>query len=75
METVLCVCLLYTGNWVPLDEYYYGTVEGDSGYTEEKGEFRFKVIIITLYVENTFSQMPVFLTVLWTSTTTASLIV
>jgi len=50
METVLCVCLLYTGNWVPLDEYYYGTVEGDSGYTEEKGEFRFKVIIIYIYL-------------------------
>ena len=34
---------IYQGNWVPLDEYYYGTMEGDSSYTEEKGEFRFKV--------------------------------
>ncbi|XP_060573092.1 uncharacterized protein LOC132731011 [Ruditapes philippinarum] len=30
------------GNWVPLDEYYYGTHEGDTSYTEEKGEYRFK---------------------------------
>lgn len=33
----------FKGQWVALDEYYYGTVEGDSNYTEEKGEFRFKV--------------------------------
>ncbi|XP_052084262.1 uncharacterized protein LOC127721543 isoform X2 [Mytilus californianus] len=30
------------GNWVPLDEYYYGKMEGDPTYEEEKGEFRFK---------------------------------
>jgi len=28
---------------VPLDEYYYGSQEGDANFTEEKGEFRFKV--------------------------------
>lgn len=32
-----------TGNWVPLDEYYYGKMEGDPTYSEEKGEHRFKV--------------------------------
>ena len=31
------------GIWVPLDEYYYGKMEGDPSYTEVKGEFRFKV--------------------------------
>ncbi|CAC5359085.1 POGZ [Mytilus coruscus] len=31
-----------SGNWVPLDEYYYGKMEGDPTYGEEKGEFRFK---------------------------------
>eukprot|EP00106_Octopus_bimaculoides_P020369 XP_014787811.1 PREDICTED: zinc finger protein 280D-like [Octopus bimaculoides] len=30
------------GNWVPLDEYYYGKMEGDPNYWEEKGEHRFK---------------------------------
>ena len=31
------------GDWVPLDEYYYGKKEGDPAYVEEKGEYRFKV--------------------------------
>ncbi|XP_045183283.2 uncharacterized protein LOC123541760 isoform X2 [Mercenaria mercenaria] len=31
-----------SGNWIPLDEYYYGTHDGDASYTEEKGEYRFK---------------------------------
>jgi len=30
------------GNWVPLDEYYYGKTEGNPTYLEDKGEFRFK---------------------------------
>ncbi|XP_062583984.1 uncharacterized protein LOC134245743 isoform X2 [Saccostrea cucullata] len=30
------------GNWVPLDEFYYGKMEGDPTYSEEKNEFRFK---------------------------------
>ncbi|CAE1280535.1 POGZ [Acanthosepion pharaonis] len=30
------------GNWVPLDEYYYGKMEGDPNYWEDKGEYRFK---------------------------------
>lgn len=36
-------CIFNTGNWVPLDEYYYGKMEGDPTYSEEKGEHRFKV--------------------------------
>ena len=35
--------ILFSANWVPLDEYYYGKKEGDPVYREEKGEFRFKV--------------------------------
>lgn len=35
--------ILFSVNWVPLDEYYYGKSEGDLLYTEEKNEFRFKV--------------------------------
>ena len=31
------------GSWVPLDEYYYGKMEGDPTYSEDKAEFRFKV--------------------------------
>ncbi|KAL5019960.1 hypothetical protein ScPMuIL_002852 [Solemya velum] len=31
-----------SGNWVPLDEYYYGKMEGNPSYSEEKGEYRFK---------------------------------
>ncbi|CAG5125728.1 unnamed protein product, partial [Candidula unifasciata] len=31
-----------SGNWVPLDEYYYGKMEGDPTYQEAKGEHRFK---------------------------------
>ncbi|KAK3096156.1 hypothetical protein FSP39_023825 [Pinctada imbricata] len=31
-----------SGNWVPLDEYYYGKMEGDPTYSENKDEFRFK---------------------------------
>ncbi|KAL8584076.1 hypothetical protein ACOMHN_022416 [Nucella lapillus] len=31
------------GNWVPLDEYYYGKMEGDPTFLEEKSEFRFRV--------------------------------
>ena len=31
------------GNWVLLDEFYYGKKEGDPAYREEKGEYRFKV--------------------------------
>ncbi|XP_052265812.1 uncharacterized protein LOC127868199 isoform X2 [Dreissena polymorpha] len=30
------------GKLVPLEEFYYGTLEGDANFTEEKGEFRFK---------------------------------
>ena len=37
-----------TGNWVPLDEYYYGKMEGNPTYVEDKGEFRFKVFIYIL---------------------------
>ena len=33
----------FVGNWVPLDEFYYGKSEGDPSYIEEKSEFRFKV--------------------------------
>ena len=40
------------GNWVPLDEYYYGTMEGDAGYEEEKGEFRFKVGKVITTISN-----------------------
>ena len=40
---VLCKTNIFTGNWVPLDEYYYGKKEGDPAYREEKGEYRFKV--------------------------------
>ncbi|KAL3885550.1 hypothetical protein ACJMK2_025601 [Sinanodonta woodiana] len=29
-------------NWVPLEDFYYGKKEGDTSYTEEKGEYRFK---------------------------------
>nr|XP_022311754.1 uncharacterized protein LOC111116988 isoform X1 [Crassostrea virginica] len=32
----------HEGNWVPLDEFYYGKSEGDPSYIEEKSEFRFK---------------------------------
>ena len=28
---------------MPLDEYYYGKMEGSTTYSEEKGQFRFKV--------------------------------
>ena len=35
------------GTWVPLDEYYYGKKEGDPSYREEKGEYRFKVQLVT----------------------------
>lgn len=35
--------ILFSVNWVPLDEYYYGKSEGDLSYAEEKNEFRFKV--------------------------------
>ncbi|ESO89716.1 hypothetical protein LOTGIDRAFT_164736 [Lottia gigantea] len=31
-----------SGNWVPLDEFYYGKKEGDPTYVEDKGEYRFK---------------------------------
>lgn len=37
---------IITGNWVPLDEYYYSKKEGDPTYTEEKGEYRFKVSFV-----------------------------
>lgn len=40
--TSLSYCI-FVGNWVPLDEYYYGKMEGDPTYEEEKSEFRFKV--------------------------------
>ncbi|XP_069102782.1 uncharacterized protein [Argopecten irradians] len=30
------------GSWVPLDEYYYGKMEGDPSYLEDKAEYRFK---------------------------------
>lgn len=35
--------ILFLVNWVFLDEYYYGKLEGDLLYVEEKNEFRFKV--------------------------------
>ncbi|XP_064596128.1 uncharacterized protein LOC135462794 isoform X2 [Liolophura sinensis] len=30
------------GNWVSLDDYYYGKAEGNAWYSEETGEYRFK---------------------------------
>ena len=38
-----CLPLFPSGDWVPLDEYYYGKKEGDPAYVEEKAEYRFKV--------------------------------
>ena len=38
------------GDWVPLDEYYYGKKEGDPAYVEEKGEYRFKVCVFSIFV-------------------------
>ena len=40
--------IFFVGNWVPLDEFYYGKSEGDPSYTEEKSEFRFKVCSLVL---------------------------
>ena len=37
------------GNWVLLDEFYYGKKEGDPAYREEKGEYRFKVRLLEQY--------------------------
>ncbi|KAK7095642.1 filaggrin-like isoform X2 [Littorina saxatilis] len=45
------------GNWVPLDEYYYGKMEGDPTYTEEKSEFRFKCWMCTKMLYNNVKAM------------------
>ena len=51
-----------TGDWVPLDEYYYGKKEGDPAYVEEKGEYRFKVCILwsAIYIEQHALYHPLF---------------
>ncbi|XP_076438866.1 uncharacterized protein LOC143277838 isoform X2 [Babylonia areolata] len=45
------------GNWVPLDEYYYGKMEGDPTFTEEKSEFRFRCWICTKMLYNNVKAM------------------
>lgn len=46
-----------SGNWVPLDEYYYGKMEGDPTYFEEKAEFRFKCWMCTKMLYNNVKAM------------------
>ncbi|XP_025081354.1 uncharacterized protein LOC112556500 isoform X5 [Pomacea canaliculata] len=46
-----------SGNWVPLDEYYYGKMEGDPTYSEEKGEHRFKCWVCTKMLYNNIKAM------------------
>lgn len=45
------------GNWVPLDEYYYGKMEGDPVYNEQKSEFRFKCWMCTKMLYNNIKAM------------------
>ena len=40
---------------MPLDEYYYGKMEGDPTYSEDKAEFRFKVCLL-MFMSPTFSS-------------------
>jgi len=42
--TLFCV-VEKSNTWIPLDEYYYGKKEGDPTYREDKGEYRFRVIV------------------------------
>ncbi|XP_060076236.1 uncharacterized protein LOC132555873 isoform X2 [Ylistrum balloti] len=45
------------GSWVPLDEYYYGKMEGDPSYVEEKGEYRFKCWYCSKMLYNNIKAM------------------
>ncbi|XP_050397060.1 zinc finger protein 280D isoform X1 [Patella vulgata] len=46
-----------SGNWVPLDEFYYGKKEGDPTYIEEKGEYRFKCWFCSKMLYNNVKTM------------------
>jgi len=43
---------LADGTRVPLDDYYFGSQEGDPNYHEEKGEYRYRVCMILKYILN-----------------------